>query len=268
MIKAKPFVKWAGGKRQILDKLKKLVPEDFNTYYEPFVGGGALLFDLAPENAVINDSNEELINVFNILINNVMRLWVRFKSNFYGDESYLTHTLPVDKKTLYLSKALDGVISLFISVLVIALALFIAYYSKENIELLKNLLLSVADIMGCSVIKIILAFLFICFLEIANMVQAGFCGIILGHKMNNMKTGFSVLYGFLCYMATQVFVLIIIFITGLFNKDIMNLFFTNEIVNIEMIKFIIYLAIVIYTVTLFIGYIINVKLFKVGVNVD
>ena len=206
--------------------------------------------------------------IFNILINNIMRLWVRFKNNFYGDESYLTHTLPVDKKTLYLSKALDGVISLFISVLVIALALFIAYYSKENIELLKNLLLPVADIMGSSVIKIILAFLFICFLEIANMVQAGFCGIILGHKMNNMKTGFSVLYGFLCYMATQVFVLIIIFITGLFNKDIMNLFFTNEIVNIEMIKFIIYLAIVIYTVTLFIGYIINVKLFKVGVNVD
>ena len=69
MIKAKPFVKWAGGKRQILDKLKKLVPEDFNTYYEPFVGGGALLFDLAPENAVINDSNEELINVFNVLCN-------------------------------------------------------------------------------------------------------------------------------------------------------------------------------------------------------
>ena len=206
--------------------------------------------------------------IFNILINNIMRLWVRFKNNFYGDESYLTHTLPVDKKTLYLSKELDGVISLFISVLVIALALFIAYYSKENIELLKNILLPVADIMGSSVKKIILAFLFICFLEIANMVQAGFCGIILGHKMNNMKTGFSVLYGFLCYMATQVFVLIIIFITGLFNKDIMNLFFTNEIVNIEMIKFIIYLAIVIYTVTLFIGYIINVKLFKVGVNVD
>ena len=69
MIKAKPFVKWAGGKRQILDKLRSLVPEEYNTYYEPFVGGGALLFDLAPQNAVINDSNEELINVFNVLCN-------------------------------------------------------------------------------------------------------------------------------------------------------------------------------------------------------
>ena len=69
MIKAKPFVKWAGGKRQILDKLKKYIPKEFNVYYEPFVGGGAMLFELAPKNAVINDSNGELMNVFNILCN-------------------------------------------------------------------------------------------------------------------------------------------------------------------------------------------------------
>lgn len=64
MIKGKPFVKWAGGKRQIIDKLKKYVPEKFNTYYEPFIGGGALLFELSPTSAVINDSNKELINVY------------------------------------------------------------------------------------------------------------------------------------------------------------------------------------------------------------
>ena len=67
MIKGKPFVKWAGGKRQIIDKLKKYVPEEFDTYYEPFVGGGALLFDLSPKHAVINDSNEELMNVYRCL---------------------------------------------------------------------------------------------------------------------------------------------------------------------------------------------------------
>ena len=69
MIKGKPFVKWAGGKRQILDKLKKYVPNDYNTYFEPFVGGGALLFELAPKNAVINDSNTELMNVYKVLCN-------------------------------------------------------------------------------------------------------------------------------------------------------------------------------------------------------
>ena len=64
MIKGRPFVKWAGGKRQIIDKLKQYVPDDFNTYYEPFIGGGALLFELSPKKAVINDSNKELINVY------------------------------------------------------------------------------------------------------------------------------------------------------------------------------------------------------------
>lgn len=64
MIKGKPFVKWAGGKRQIIDKLKLFAPDEFNTYYEPFVGGGALLFELSPKKAVINDYNEELMNVF------------------------------------------------------------------------------------------------------------------------------------------------------------------------------------------------------------
>ena len=64
MIKEKPFVKWAGGKRQIIDKLKEYVPDSFDTYFESFVGGGALLFELSPRKAVINDSNKELINVY------------------------------------------------------------------------------------------------------------------------------------------------------------------------------------------------------------
>lgn len=64
MLKGKPFVKWAGGKRQIIDKLKMYAPDEYNTYYEPFVGGGALFFELSPKVAVINDYNEELMNVF------------------------------------------------------------------------------------------------------------------------------------------------------------------------------------------------------------
>ena len=76
-------------------------------------------------------SGTTIAMIFNIIINNLMRSWVRFKSNFYGDESYLTHTLPVNKKTLYLSKFLTSIITLFFSMLVICFSLFIAYYSKE-----------------------------------------------------------------------------------------------------------------------------------------
>lgn len=62
---AHPFVKWAGGKTQILAKLKELMPETYEAYYEPFVGGGALFFSIAPKIAFINDQNIELICAYN-----------------------------------------------------------------------------------------------------------------------------------------------------------------------------------------------------------
>jgi len=206
--------------------------------------------------------------IFNILINNLMRLWVRFKQNLYGDESYLTHTLPISKKTLYLSKTITSIITLFTSVLVIGLSLFIAYYSKENIVLIKNLLLPVANAYNSTILKILLAFLFIFFLEFMCALQAGYTGIIFGHNMNSAKTGFSILFGFITYMIIQICVLIIIFIAALFNSQLMNLFVTNQIIDIDMIKTIIYLAISIYTFISITNYLVNVKLFKKGVNVD
>ena len=63
----KPITKWVGGKRQLLGELNKFKPNSFNTYFEPFVGGGAFLFNLAPEKAVINDFNEDLVNLYRIV---------------------------------------------------------------------------------------------------------------------------------------------------------------------------------------------------------
>lgn len=64
-----PFVKWAGGKTQLLEVIESHLPETFNRYFEPFVGGGALLFKLQPKAFSINDSNEELICVYKCLEN-------------------------------------------------------------------------------------------------------------------------------------------------------------------------------------------------------
>ncbi len=64
-----PFVKWAGGKRQLLSKIKERMPEKYNRYYEPFVGGGAVIFELLPENALINDINKALINTYKQICN-------------------------------------------------------------------------------------------------------------------------------------------------------------------------------------------------------
>ena len=59
-----PFVKWAGGKTQLLDRIHELMPKEYNHYYEPFIGGGALLFSVAPKDFTINDFNSELIQAY------------------------------------------------------------------------------------------------------------------------------------------------------------------------------------------------------------
>ena len=66
-----PLLKWVGGKRQLLPELTAKMPRTFNTYFEPFIGGGAMLFELHPEKAVIGDINGELINFYNAVKNNV-----------------------------------------------------------------------------------------------------------------------------------------------------------------------------------------------------
>lgn len=68
-----PFVKWVGGKRQIMDDIKLLLPKDIHKYtnVEPFIGGGAVLFDIQPKKAIINDFNTDLINVYNVIRDNV-----------------------------------------------------------------------------------------------------------------------------------------------------------------------------------------------------
>ena len=64
-----PFVKWAGGKRQLIPQIRERMPEKYNDYYEPFVGGGAVIFDLLPANALINDINIALINTYRTICN-------------------------------------------------------------------------------------------------------------------------------------------------------------------------------------------------------
>lgn len=65
-----PFLKWVGGKRQLMPAIKELIPKNYTNYYEPFIGGGAVFFDLQPKNAVINDFNAELINVYKTIKEN------------------------------------------------------------------------------------------------------------------------------------------------------------------------------------------------------
>ena len=82
-----PVVKWAGGKRQIIEQIIKYVP-DFSIYYEPFLGGGAVLFALQPEEAVVNDINSELINLYKVIKDNVDELIEELKQHRNEEDYY------------------------------------------------------------------------------------------------------------------------------------------------------------------------------------
>ena len=76
-----PFLKWVGGKRQLIPVLSTLFPESYTTYCEPFLGGGAMLFALQPEKAIVNDVNGELINVYKVVRDHVDELIAALKKH-------------------------------------------------------------------------------------------------------------------------------------------------------------------------------------------
>jgi DNA adenine methylase len=69
-----PFLKWVGGKRQIMPEIEQHLPKGIKSYIEPFIGGGAVLFHLQPKNAIVNDFNSELVNVYNVIKNDLENL--------------------------------------------------------------------------------------------------------------------------------------------------------------------------------------------------
>ena len=91
-----PVVKWVGGKRQILDQITKYVPETFSTYYEPFLGGGAVLFGLQPKKAVVNDINNELMNIYEVIRDNVEELIEDLKKH-RNEEDYFYKVRELDR---------------------------------------------------------------------------------------------------------------------------------------------------------------------------
>ncbi len=113
VMQAKPILKWAGGKTQMLNDLLPKVPSSYGRYIEPFLGGGAMFFALQPENAIIADSNPELINVYRQVsdhVDDVIRYLEQYentKETFYAVRSQKWETLPAAEaaaRTIFLNK--------------------------------------------------------------------------------------------------------------------------------------------------------------------
>lgn len=119
MNKVSPVMKWPGGKRRLLKELNKYVPQNYDQYYEPFFGGGALYFNQQPKKATISDINPELINLYIVIKNKPQELIAELQNGLYiNDKENFLHIRNLDRdknfskksdvqkaaRTLYLNK--------------------------------------------------------------------------------------------------------------------------------------------------------------------
>lgn len=202
------------------------------------------------------------------LINTLMRSWVRFNDSIYKDEAYLTHTLPVTKKNIYDSKFIETLIFFVIGFLVVILSLFIAYYTKDRWIMLKGLIDSITTGLNFNTPLFLLSAIAVIFLEIFNAIQCGFLGLILGHKKNNNKIAYSILFGFIAYIVSQSIVLFLVFVVGLFNPTIMDLFKSNILLDTSSFKLLVLLSIILYLLIIFIMNLLCKYVFNKGVNIE
>ena len=99
-ISPKPFIKWVGGKTQLLPKLIERIPDDFGRYYEPFVGGGALFFRLQPQRACLTDINPDLVNLYIVIRDKVGDLVEDLSQHVY-EKDYFYRIRSVDRTPEY-----------------------------------------------------------------------------------------------------------------------------------------------------------------------
>ena len=207
--------------------------------------------------------------IANILINTMMRSWVRFNNSLYKDESYLTHTLPVTKSDIYNSKFIQTLIFFVIGFVIILISLFIAYYSKDNWASLREFIKTLTTGLNMSTAFFLIMAITIIFLEVFNAIQCGFLGLILGHKLNNNKIAFSIIFGFIAYLLSQSLVLALVFVYGLFDPTVMELFKTATVsIDVDAFKLLAIISSVLYIIIITVMSIICKIELKKGVNIE
>ena len=206
--------------------------------------------------------------IFSITITCLLRVWVKFKTSIYKDESYLTHTLPVKKSTIYNSKMIVAYLSVIISFVVILACFLIVILNNSTFEYIKDIFNRFAGMIGKSkLIGLIIAVVFTVILEVIYMMQAGIFGIILGYRSNNHKALKSVIFGIVSYIFLSILTLGILYIIAKINPTLMEIY-TKNTPSIETIEQLIYVSLGIYIVYNIIFYIAGKKILQKGVNVD
>lgn len=260
--------------------LKNLMKYDLKAMLKILVWFYAIALVLAGITRIINIGNDvqivEIIGyifagftysaIATIIINTFIHILMRFANSFYKDTSYLTHTLPVRKDSLILSKYLSSIIVILASVLVSFLSLFIMFYSPKFMQNLSLALNSAIAGFNISNGLFVCLMILILFAQICAYISMAFTAIVKGYSYNQKRgiKGFLwfLAYFFACMISTLILVVIITALTGDLNSLFTGKMSSSAFLTTLITALITYVA---YTIGF---YFICKKEFKKGVNVD
>ncbi len=205
--------------------------------------------------------------MINTFINTIIAILIRsFRNSFYSDEGYLTHTLPVSKNQLLLSKFISALLVLLLSFIVIIASLAIIFYSNEFIEFVKQSFNLIETGLNLNPVLLLILFVFAVFFQLLTMLLIGFASIVKGHSYNNGKIFKSFIWFAIFYALASVVSLIILALVLLISGNITEFF--ASVMKGETFIIMIVTALLIYLGYSVIFYFITNKLFNKGVNLD
>lgn len=233
----------------------------------------ARLLTLAPESifftiiiSILNGASISL--TITGLVNAMIRGWIRTILNLYGDESYLTNTLPVERPILYLSKILNTIIGLGISIVVLLINILIMYYSKDFVNVIEESLQIISSSFNMSIPLFILLITGVIFTEVLFATMCGFYGIIYGYNHNNKKLLYAFIYGFGSYMVCTIITFVLLLIGTAISEDLRKIIFeAATYVDFNVLKGILIFAFVIYLVYSILLYLLSNRKHKKGINI-
>ena len=189
---------------------------------------------------------------------------VRYYNNMVKDEGYLTHTLPVKKSNLVLSKLIVSTIAMGVSVIVSIATVFLAFNIGDSFFTVMGELIEKINEYDKWIILII--FISVIISYISNMLLI-YTSISLGQKHNGNKAVYSVIYGIVIYNVTQIVSALVLFVPAVFNKGYMSNF-DKEVPDAGFINGFLIYSIVITIVICIIYHIMNVKALEKKLNLD
>ncbi|WP_290092542.1 hypothetical protein [uncultured Dubosiella sp.] len=195
--------------------------------------------------------------------------WTYMIRSMYKDEGYLTNTLPVSRSSVYIAQWLSGMLGLLLCLATAALGLWIAFYSQDYQMVINGIVMTGKEALGYSSTSALLASVFIVYyFEMGFAMTAGYAGIVLGYRCWKDKPAKAVLFGLGLYFLGSVLSVAILFVYGLFDPSVMELFRESAEPGVTMIKSIFMLGTVYYIVVSLALDAIALKALGKGINLE